>query len=123
MMVDNIAKTQRNRTFTLWPRKPLNILGVCVCVCVCVRACVRACVRVCVSDVTVEPNPSSTVIISIFHVVKGAHGSLILFNNAQELGLVNIVNKINAEWEEEYLGLIKGIGKLNNTVFLFKAWW
>ena len=32
---------------------------------------------------------------------------------------MNIVNKINADWEEEYLGLTKGIGKLNNTVFFY----
>ena len=28
---------------------------------------------------------------------------------------MNIVNKINSEWEEEYPGLTKGIGKLKNV--------
>ena len=72
--------------------KPQNILGVC--------------------DVTIESK--SAIQCHNFHVLKGAHGFLIGFNTAQELGLVNIVNKINSEWEEEYPGLTKGIGKLKN---------
>ena len=37
---------------------------------------------------------------------KSAHGSLVGFNTAQELGLLNIVNKI---------GSTKGIGKLKGV--------
>ena len=49
-----------------------------------------------------------------FHVVKGAHGSLIGFTAAQELGLVNIVNKISSQ-ENTHPGLTKGIGKLKDV--------
>ena len=73
--------------------KPLNILGVC--------------------DVTIESK--SAIQCHHLHIIKGTHRSLIGFNTTQELGLVNIVNKINTEWEEEYLGLTKGIGKLKNV--------
>ena len=49
------------------------------------------------------------------HVIKGAHGSLIGFTAAQELGIVNIVNKISSNWENKHPGLPKGIGKLNDV--------
>ena len=69
--------------------KPLDILGVCY--------------------VTIESK--FAIQCHHFYFVKGAHGSLIGFNTAPELVLVNIVNKINSEWEEEHPGLTKGIGK------------
>ena len=50
-----------------------------------------------------------------FHVVNGAHGSLIGFTAARELGLVNIVNKIRYNWENTHLGLTNGIGKLKDV--------
>ena len=46
---------------------------------------------------------------------KGAHGSLIGFNTAQDLGLVNSVNKIGSNWEDKYPGFTKGIGKLTGV--------
>ena len=54
----------------------LNVLGVC--------------------DVTLESK--SAIQCHRFHVIKNAHGSLIGFTEAQELGLVNIVNKISSDW-------------------------
>ena len=71
----------------------LNVLGVC--------------------DVTLESK--SSIQCHRFHVIKGAHGSLIGFTAAQELGLVNIVNKISSDWEKEHPGLTKGIGKLKDV--------
>ena len=44
-----------------------------------------------------------------FHVVKGAHGSLNGFTAAQELGIVNIVNRISSNWENTHPGLTKCI--------------
>ena len=67
---------------------PLNVLGVC--------------------DVTLESK--SAIQCHRFHVTKGAHGSLIGFSTAQELGLVNSVNKIGSNWEDKYPGLTKGTG-------------
>ena len=74
-------------------RTPLNVLGVC--------------------DVTLESK--SAIQCHRSHVIKGAHGSLIGFNTAQELGLVNIANKIGSNWEDKYPGLTKGIGKLKGV--------
>ena len=71
----------------------LNVLGVC--------------------DVTLESK--SAIQCHRFHVIKGAHGSLIGFTAAQELGLVNIVNKISSDWENKHPGLTKGIGKLKDV--------
>ena len=71
----------------------LNVLGVC--------------------DVTIESK--SAIQCHRFHVVRGAHGSLIGFTAAQELGLVNIVNKISSNWENTHPGLTKGIGKLKDV--------
>ena len=71
----------------------LNVLGVC--------------------DVTLESK--SSIQCHRFHVIKGAHGSLIGFTAAQELGLVNIVNTISSDWEKEHPGLTKGIGKLKDV--------
>ena len=72
---------------------PLNVLWVC--------------------DVTLESK--SAIQCHRFHVIKGAHDSLGGFNTAQELGLVNIVNKIGSNWEDKYPGLKKGIGKLKGV--------
>ena len=74
--------------------KPLGILGSC--------------------DVTIESK--FAIQCHHFYVVNGAHGSLIGFNTTQELGLANIVSKINSEWEEEYPGLPKGVGKLKIAI-------
>ena len=71
----------------------LNVLGVC--------------------DVTLESK--SSIQCHRFHVIKGAHGSLIGFTAAQELGIVNIVNKISSDWEKEHPGLTKGIVKLKDV--------
>ena len=71
----------------------LNVLGVC--------------------DVTLESK--SSIQCHRFHVIKRAHGSLIGFTAAQELGLVNIVNKISSDWENEHPGLTKGIAKLKDV--------
>ena len=71
----------------------LNVLGVC--------------------DVTIESK--SAIQCHRFHVVKGAHRSLIGFSAAQELGIVNIVNKISCTWENAHPGLTKGIGKLKDV--------
>ena len=71
----------------------LNVLGVC--------------------DVTLESK--SSIQCHRFHVIKGAHGSLIGFTAAQVLGIVNIVNKISSDWEKEHPGLTKGIGKLKDV--------
>ena len=56
-------------------------------------------------DVTLESK--SAIQCHRFHVIKGAHGSLIGFSTAQELGLVDIVNKIGSSWEDKYPGLTK----------------
>ena len=48
-------------------------------------------------------------------MIKGAHGSLIGFAAAQELVLLNIVNKISSNWENTHPCLTKGIGKLNDV--------
>ena len=66
-----------------------------------------------VCDVTLESK--SSIQCHRFDVIKGAHGSLIGFTAAQELGLVNIVNKISSDWEKEHPGLTKGIGKLKDV--------
>ena len=50
-----------------------------------------------------------------FRVIKGAHGSLIGFNTAQEVGVVNIINTIDRDWKNKYPGLTKGIGKLKGV--------
>ena len=71
----------------------LNVLGVC--------------------DVSIESK--SAIQCHRFHVVNGTHGSLIGFTAAQELGLVNIVNKISSNWENTHTGLTKGIGKLKDV--------
>ena len=60
-----------------------------------------------ICDVTIESK--SAIQCHRFHVIKGAHGSLIGFAAAQELGLVNIVNKISSNWENTH------IGKLNDV--------
>ena len=60
----------------------LNVLGVC--------------------DVTLESK--SAIQCHRFHMIKGAHGSLIGSTAAQELGLVNIVNKISSDWENKAEG-------------------
>ena len=57
-------------------------------------------------DVTLESK--SAIQCLRFHVIKGAHGSLIGFSTAQELGLVDIVNKIGSSWKDKYPGLTKG---------------
>ena len=41
--------------------------------------------------------------------------ALIGFNTAQELGLLNIVNKIGSNWEDKYPGHTKGTGKLKEV--------
>ena len=64
-------------------------------------------------DVTVESK--SAIQCHQCHVIKGAHGSLIDLSTAQELGLVNIVNKIGPNWEDKNPGLTKGIGKLKGV--------
>ena len=71
----------------------LNVLGVC--------------------DVTLESK--SAIQCHRFHVIKDAHGSLVGFTAAQELGHVNIVNKINSKWEIKHPGLTKGVGKLKDV--------
>ena len=66
-----------------------------------------------VCDVTIESK--SVIQCHRFHVIKGPHGSQIGFIAAQELGPVNIVNKISSNWENTHPGLTRGIGKLKDV--------
>ena len=51
-----------------------------------------------------------------FHLVEGNYGSLIGFQSASDLGLVQVINKINRVNNpiEKYQHLFNGIGKLKN---------
>ena len=94
---DAVGKpTLRKKPTRLFPYggvQPLHVLGVC--------------------ELTVETK--SQIQCHQFYVVKGAHGSLLGYQTAQDLKLVNIVNTISEHWDTKFPKVFKGIGKLKGS--------